>query len=56
MTGRERTGVLVHVGVPEGMPAPQVGDFVTATVTHAGKHNLIADPDPAKGQTYAIRH
>lgn len=56
VTGRERTGVLVHVGVPEGMPAPQVGDFVTATVTHAGKHNLIADPDPAKGQTYAIRH
>lgn len=56
VTGRERTGVLVHVGVPEGMPAPQVGDFVTATVTHAGKRNLIADPDPAKGQTYAIRH
>lgn len=54
-TGREKTGVLVHVGVPEGMPAPQIGDFVTATVTHAGKHNLIADPDPSKGQTYAIR-
>ena len=56
VTGRERTGVLVHIGVPEGQPLPQVGDFVTATVTHAGRHNLIADPDPAKGQTYAIRH
>ena len=56
VTGRERTGVLVHVGVPEGEPTPQVGDFVTATVTHAGRHNLIADPDPKAGQTYAVRH
>ena len=28
----------------------------TATVTHAGRHNLIADPDPKAGQTYAVRH
>lgn len=56
VTGRERTGVLVHIGVPEGEPMPQIGDFVTATVTHAGRHNLIADPDPAKGQTYHVRH
>ena len=56
VTGRERTGVLVHVGVPEGEPTPQVGDFVTATVTHAGRHNLIADPDLKAGQTYAVRH
>ncbi|MBM6699501.1 tRNA (N6-isopentenyl adenosine(37)-C2)-methylthiotransferase MiaB [Bifidobacterium pullorum subsp. saeculare] len=56
VTGRERTGVLVHIGVPEGMPAPRVGDFVTATVTHAGRHNLIADPDPKAGQTYHVRH
>lgn len=56
VTGRERTGVLVHVGIPEGEPMPQVGDFVTATVTHAGRHNLIADPDPKAGQTYAVRH
>lgn len=54
-TGREKTGTLVHVGVPEGYPAPRIGDFVTATVTHAGRHNLIADPDPKNGQTYAIR-
>ena len=55
VTGRERTGVLVHVGVPEGQEMPQIGDFVTATVTHAGKHNLIADPDLKMGQTYGIR-
>ena len=56
VTGRERTGVLVHIGVPEGEPLPQIGDFVTATVTHAGRHNLIADPNPAQGQTYLVRH
>ncbi|KAB5607773.1 tRNA (N6-isopentenyl adenosine(37)-C2)-methylthiotransferase MiaB [Bifidobacterium jacchi] len=56
VTGRERTGTLVHIGVPQGEPMPQVGDFVTATVTHAGRHNLIADPDPARGQTYHVRH
>lgn len=56
VTGRERTGVLVHIGVPEGEPVPEVGDFVTATVTHAAKHNLIADPDPKAGQTYHVRH
>ena len=55
VTGRERTGALVHIGVPEGFPEPQVGDFVTATVTHAARHNLIADPDPKAGQTYAVR-
>ena len=56
VTGRERTGVLVHIGVPEGEPVPQIGDIVTATVTHAGRHNLIADPDPRAGQTYHVRH
>jgi tRNA-2-methylthio-N6-dimethylallyladenosine synthase len=56
VTGRERTGLLVHIGVPQGYPEPQVGDLVTATVTHAARHNLIADPDPKAGQTYAIRH
>ncbi|PWG60410.1 tRNA (N6-isopentenyl adenosine(37)-C2)-methylthiotransferase MiaB [Bifidobacterium catulorum] len=56
VTGRERTGVLVHVGVPEDRPQPKVGDFVTATVTHAAAHYLIADPDMKAGQTYDIRH
>ena len=56
VTGRERTGVLVHIGVPEGQPVPEIGDFVTVTVTHAGRHNLLADPDSAAGQTYSVRH
>lgn len=56
VTGREKTGVLVHIGVPEGEPVPEIGDFVTATVTHAGRHNLLADPDVAAGQTYSVRH
>ncbi len=56
VTGRERTGVLVHVGVPQGMEIPRPGDFVTATVTHAAAHDLIADPDVTAGQTYAVRH
>ena len=56
VTGRERTGALVHIGVPAGEPMPQVGDFITATVTYAAPHYLLADPDPSKGQTYAVRH
>jgi tRNA-2-methylthio-N6-dimethylallyladenosine synthase len=56
VTGREKTGTLVHVGVPQGCEYPGIGDFVTATVTHAARHNLIADPDPSAGQIYAIRH
>lgn len=55
VTGYERTGVLVHVGVPKGMPAPKPGDLVTCTVTQAGPHYLIADPDPQAGQVYDIR-
>ena len=54
-TGRERTGELVHIGVPQGYAAPGLGDVVRATVTHAGAHHLIADPDPKRGQTYDIR-
>ena len=44
VTGREKTGVLVHIGVPEGEPVPEIGD------------NLLADPDVAAGQTYSVRH
>lgn len=56
VTGREKTGVLVHIGVPQGCEEPHIGDFVTATVTHAARHNLIADPNPQAGQTYHVRH
>ncbi|RBP99570.1 tRNA (N6-isopentenyl adenosine(37)-C2)-methylthiotransferase MiaB [Bifidobacterium xylocopae] len=55
VTGRERGGVLVHVGVPQGLPVPAVGDLVTCTVTGVGKHYLTADPDPMRGQAYDIR-
>ena len=55
VTGHERTGMLVHVGVPRGMTAPEPGDLVTCTVTQAGPHYLIADPDPQAGQVYDIR-
>lgn len=55
ITGREKTGTLVHIGPPEGYPATQVGDFVTCTVTDSARHYLISDPDPAAGQTYSIR-
>lgn len=56
VTGRERTGVLVHIGVPEGQEMPQVGDVVTCTVTRGAKHYLIADPDMNAGHVYAVRH
>lgn len=56
VTGREKSGILVHVGVPQGCEEPHIGDFVTATVTHAARHNLIADPEPSAGQTYHVRH
>ena len=48
--------MLVHIGVPEGQPVPDIGDFVTVIVTHAGRHNLLADPDTAARQTYSVRH
>jgi tRNA-2-methylthio-N6-dimethylallyladenosine synthase len=59
VTGRERGGVLVHVGVgmagtgagadgagDNGAVAsvPRPGDIITCTVTRAGKHYLISDP------------
>ncbi|BDR54809.1 tRNA-2-methylthio-N(6)-dimethylallyladenosine synthase [Bombiscardovia apis] len=56
MTGRERGGILVHVGVPEGKSELAVGDLVTCTVTESGKHFLVADPKPERGQTYVVQH
>ena len=55
LTGRERTGILVHVGRPQGFPEPKVGDLVTCTVTDCGPHYLVADPDPEAGQVYEVR-
>ncbi|MCI1636032.1 tRNA (N6-isopentenyl adenosine(37)-C2)-methylthiotransferase MiaB [Bifidobacterium sp.] len=56
VTGRERTGTLVHIGAPAGHEVASIGDIVRCTVTHAGKHFLIADPDPSvEGQVYSVR-
>ncbi len=40
VSGRARDGRLVHVGVRAGP-----GDLVSATVTHAAPHHLVADAD-----------
>ena len=55
VSGRDRGGNLVHVRVPDGYEHPQVGDFVTCTVTESASHYLIADPNPASGDTYELR-
>ncbi|RAF61471.1 tRNA (N6-isopentenyl adenosine(37)-C2)-methylthiotransferase MiaB, partial [Burkholderia multivorans] len=41
--GRAADNRLVHVGLPDGTPAPRPGDFVTATVTDAKPYFLLAD-------------
>lgn len=43
VSGRAADNRLVHVGVPEGEEPPGPGDFVTARVTYAAPHHLIAD-------------
>ncbi|WP_418968670.1 tRNA (N6-isopentenyl adenosine(37)-C2)-methylthiotransferase MiaB [Alloscardovia omnicolens] len=56
VSGRDRGGNLVHLRVPEGYEQPQVGDFVTCTVTESASHYLIADPNPQRGDIYELRH
>lgn len=41
VSGRARDNRLVHVARPDDQVAP--GDFVTALVTHAAPHHLVAD-------------
>lgn len=45
VSGRARDNRLVHVAVPEGEPPepPSPGDLVTARVTYAAPHHLVAD-------------
>src|SRR5690606_6158984 len=46
LSGRARDHRLVHFSLPEDLPEeqrPRPGDLVTATVTHAAPHYLIAD-------------
>jgi tRNA-2-methylthio-N6-dimethylallyladenosine synthase len=42
VSGRARDNRLVHVGIAEGQMV-QPGDFVTARITYAAPHHLIAD-------------
>ncbi|RIX31224.1 tRNA (N6-isopentenyl adenosine(37)-C2)-methylthiotransferase MiaB [Amnibacterium setariae] len=43
LSGRARDNRLVHVGLPEGSPAPRPGDLVTVRVTDAAPAFLIGD-------------
>jgi len=43
LSGRARDNRLVHVGLPDGAPAPRPGDLVTVRVTDAAPAYLIAD-------------
>lgn len=43
LSGRAADNRLVHVGLPDGTPAPRPGDFVTATVTDAKPYFVLAD-------------
>ncbi|MFV0254429.1 MAG: tRNA (N6-isopentenyl adenosine(37)-C2)-methylthiotransferase MiaB [Beutenbergiaceae bacterium] len=56
VSGRAPDNRLVHVGLPREWtgPAPRPGDVVTARVTHAAPHHLIADSGLAGG-TFDVR-
>lgn len=43
LSGRSRDNRLVHVTMPTGSVRPRPGDYVTATVTAAAPHHLVAD-------------
>ena len=43
VSGRARDNRLVHVAVDPDRARPRPGDFVTAEVTHAAPHHLVAD-------------
>ena len=43
LSGRGRDNRLVHFSVPAGGPVPRPGDVLTAAVTHAAPHHLVAD-------------
>ncbi len=51
VSGRAEDGRLVHVGLVPGSPQPRPGDVVSATVTRATPHYLIADSDDAQRAT-----
>ncbi len=43
VSGRARDHRLVHVAIDSGVGIPRPGDVVTAEVTHAAPHHLVAD-------------
>jgi tRNA-2-methylthio-N6-dimethylallyladenosine synthase len=43
MSGRAADNRLVHVAVDPSVHAPRPGDIVTARITHAAPHHLVAD-------------
>ena len=43
LSGRAPDNRLVHVAVDEGVGVPRPGDIVTAEITHAAPHHLVAD-------------
>jgi tRNA-2-methylthio-N6-dimethylallyladenosine synthase len=54
LSGRARDNRLVHFGVPVDGSVPRPGDMVTAVLTHAAPHHLVADSG-LHGGTYAVR-
>jgi len=54
MSGRARDNRLVHFSVPGDAEPPRPGDFVTARVTYAAPHHLVAD-SALDGGPYAVR-
>lgn len=54
ITGRAADNRLVHVAVSEGGVRPRPGDMVSALVTHAAPHHLVADSG-INGGLYEVR-
>lgn len=54
ITGRAADNRLVHIALPEGGDRPRPGDMVSATVTHAAPHHLVAD-SALEGGLFEIR-
>jgi tRNA-2-methylthio-N6-dimethylallyladenosine synthase len=54
MSGRARDNRLVHFAVPAAGESPRPGDVVTARITYAAPHHLVAD-SALHGGRYAVR-
>jgi tRNA-2-methylthio-N6-dimethylallyladenosine synthase len=54
MSGRARDNRLVHFAVPAAGESPRPGDLVTARITYAAPHHLVAD-SALDGGRYAVR-